>query len=368
MFDIAVLLTLQPLPMGNRVAVVANSRGVATLFADACAANGLVISGPGVVDLGALTGPEEYEAAVRRALETDEVDALLVSYASVGDFTAEPVVNAIRRGVVAAEGAGAPAKPVLLCLMGATGAISAVPADDSDAAGRRNFPSFLFPESAPRALAKALQYAEFTRRKPGRVVWFDDVEAVEARRLVTAAIDNGEATEDGLIPVSGSDAAAIVAHFGISVGEAASSPPTEMPDPDSAVSPGAQESTGHSVGNDDEPAPDGAQVCSLAIRSDRHFGPLLEVGVGRGRSLFRITPLTDRDVAEMVEALGLVDAGALGDLLGRVSQMIEELPWLAAMQAVVRISPEDGGRRAILKPGLTMALRPPGLGAPEIPF
>ena len=368
MFDIAVLLTLQPLPMGNRVAVVANSRGVATLFADACAANGLVISGPGVVDLGALTGPEEYEAAVRRALEHDEVDSLLVSFASVGDFTGEPVVHAIRRGVVAAEGAGAPAKPVLLCLMGATGAISAVPADDSDSPGRRNFPSFLFPESAPRALAKALQYAEFTRRKPGRVVWFDDVEAVEARRLVMAAIENGEAAEDGLIPVSGSDAAAIVARFGISVRETASPAAAVAPERDSAASPGAPESTGRSERDDDGLAAGDGQVCRLAIRSDRHFGPLLELGVRRGRPLSRITPLTDRDVAEMVEALGLADQGALGDLLARVSQMIEELPWLAAMEAFVRMPADGDGQRAVLEPGVTMVVRPPGLGAPEIPF
>ncbi len=41
MFDVASLLANQPLPKGNRVAIVTNAGGPGILAADACEANGL---------------------------------------------------------------------------------------------------------------------------------------------------------------------------------------------------------------------------------------------------------------------------------------------------------------------------------------
>ena len=49
LFDVAMLLASQPLPRGNRVAIVSNSGGVLTISADACAAHGLAIGRPGMV-------------------------------------------------------------------------------------------------------------------------------------------------------------------------------------------------------------------------------------------------------------------------------------------------------------------------------
>ena len=66
LFDVAVLLACQPLPRGNRVAIISNSGGVLTICADACEANGLQVAAPGVIDLGPLATVEAYESAVRR--------------------------------------------------------------------------------------------------------------------------------------------------------------------------------------------------------------------------------------------------------------------------------------------------------------
>ena len=125
-FDIAVVLSNQPLPRSNRVSIIANSSGMATLFADACEMNDLVIEEPGVIDLGAFTLPENYETAVKNSLIHDNVDSLLVGFACVGDCNVEDFAAAIRKGVSAAEEITEIEKPVLLCLMGATGIISLV--------------------------------------------------------------------------------------------------------------------------------------------------------------------------------------------------------------------------------------------------
>jgi len=325
MFDVAVVLTHQPLPRGNRVAIVSNSRGVATLFADASEANGLVLTGPGIIDLGAMTDADQYEHAVRGALENGEVDSLLVSFACVGDCAGEPVLAAIRRGVDAAESTTGIPKPVLLCLMGAAGAVPAEPASEAGDAPQRVFPSFLFPESAPRALAKVVAYAKFREQKPGTVRWFEDADAASGRELVRALLETRQPGGDGLVWADDDAARSILSCFGIAVQEAAT---------------------------DTNERAEGA--LDIGIRSDRHFGPLIEIH-GQGMPpLVRITPLTDLDIAEVVSNLKCASDPAIEELLARVSQMIEELPWLAAMDSWLAPGEPDGPQLH----GVRIALRP----------
>ncbi|NOZ95512.1 MAG: GNAT family N-acetyltransferase [Acidobacteria bacterium] len=325
MFDVAVVLTHQPLPRGERVAIVSNSRGVATLFADACDANGLVLAGPGIIDLGAMTDADQYEHAVRDTLADDEVDSLLVSFACVGDCTGQPIVAAIRRGVDAAEAKTGVPKPVLLCLMGAAGAVEVEASADAGEAPRRVFPSFLFPESAPRALAKVVAYARFRRQKPGTVRWFEDADAASARELVRALLETRGAGEDGLVWAGDDTARSILACFGIGVEETA-------------------RDTGVKTG----------EALDIGIRSDRHFGPLIEIRCQGTPPLVRITPLTDLDIAEVVSGVECADDPAIEELLARVSQMIEELPWLSSMSSWL-IPGEEGGPKLH---GVRIALRP----------
>jgi len=309
LFDVAVLLAHQPLPRGNRVAIVCNSRGVATLLADACAANDLDLTDPGIVDLGPMATPQQYEQAAREALEHDEVDALVVTFACVGDCRGEPIAEAIRRAYVAALAATTIGKPTLLCLMGLEGAIG--PESPRDIQSEKEgpvFPLFLFPESAPRALGKVVRYATFQQRKLGKLVWHEDVDAAAARQQVAEKLRE-EPDEAGIVWVEGEEAASLLAHFGIAVLSAT-----------------------------DEYAPD----LVLAIRSDPFFGPLIELTSASGRPVVRITPLTDEDVADAVTTAGISDSYSADELLGRVSQLIEELPWVAAMTA--RLAPHPAGR------------------------
>ena len=87
MFDIAALLDAQPLPAGNRVAVITNAGGPGILAVDACEAAGLIVpefspdtrarlqaflpataSVANPVDMVASAGPAEYRAAIETVL------------------------------------------------------------------------------------------------------------------------------------------------------------------------------------------------------------------------------------------------------------------------------------------------------------
>jgi hypothetical protein len=93
------------------------------------------------------------------------------------------------------------------------------------------------------------------------------------------------------------------------------------------------------------------------VRSDPSFGPLLHVRQAGGPPLARITPLTDRDIREVVAAAGLPADCGVEELLGRVSQLIEELPWLCAMTAEIRrAEPGAGAAGVVLGTGARLGL------------
>ena len=292
MFDVAVLLAHQPLPRGNRVAVIANSAGVTTLLADSAEVNGLVLGGPGIVNLGAFTTPDRYQEAVTAALQHPDVDAVLVAFACVGECQPEKVTAAIGNAAHRVEIAGGIEKPVLVCIMGAQGTVSAV-----SGGNRRVFPAYRFPESAPCALARVVRYAEFRRRPPDQVVWYEGVDAAAARREVQAAV--ADAGDDEPVTLAPEVTARVLAAFGI----------------------GLEEGDGTAL--------------AIRVRPDPLFGPLLEVALPGGPAVERITPLTANDVEEVLKAVGTPRQGRLGETIGRVSQLIEELPWVWSLHGSV---------------------------------
>ncbi len=307
LFDVAVLLAHQPLPRGHRVAIVANSGGVATITADACEANGLEVSGPGLVDLGPLASPEAYRHAVRQALESPDVDAAIVIFLCVGDCEPEQVGRAIRRGVVGAENQTGVAKPVLLCLMGAAGILDLTVHGGRSAGRAAVFPAYRFPESAARALGRVARYGTYLRQPPGRLLWVDDTDASGARARLEAAFEAHGVTE-GHLRLDTVEAEEVLAAFGISVAK--------------------REANGRR----------GRRV-DIAVRSHPVFGPLLVLR-RRGRTgMERITPLTERDAVELLEELSLPRDEATVELLGRMSQLIEELPWLVELHASLVTGP-----------------------------
>jgi acyl-CoA synthetase (NDP forming)/GNAT superfamily N-acetyltransferase len=317
LFDAAVLLAHQPLPAGNRVAIVGNSGGVVTITADGCEARGLEVPKAGLVDLGALAGPEDYRHALQKALEDPGVDAAIAIFLCVGKCDPELAARGIRRGVVGAEKKSGVAKPVLLCLMGATGLVNFAFEHGGAAADRKTtFPSYRFPEAAARALAHAAAYAAYRRQPPGRLVWFDDADPAAARKKLEAALAGGVPAE-GVTWLNGDQAAGILSCFGI---EALSG--------------------GWISGRD--------YVLGVSVRPHPDFGPLVVLRRGEEPVVERITPLTDQDVRGMLDAVGLPVDGGEAELLCRLSQLVEELPWLAEMHGdLVPAAPGGSGKPAL---------------------
>ena len=328
LFDAAVLLAHQPLPAGNRVAIVGNSGGVVTITADACEARGLEVPPGGLVDVGALAGPEDYRHAVERALEDPGVDAAIAIFLCVGKCEPELAARGIRRGVIGAERKTGLAKPVLLCLMGATGLVNFAFESAGSATDRKTtFPSYRFPEAAARALAHAAAYAAYRRQPAGRLVWFDDADPASARAKLEAALAGG-APEGAVRWLAGERAGEVLHCFGIAT------------------------VTGGRVSSREA-------AISVSIRPHRDFGPLVVLRRGDGAAVERITPLTDQDVRGMLEAVGTAPDGGEAELLCRLSQLVEELPWVAELHAELVAAGADGARRPALGGDLRLAFTPP---------
>jgi acyl-CoA synthetase (NDP forming)/RimJ/RimL family protein N-acetyltransferase len=298
LFDVAVVLVHQPLPKGNRVSIIANSSGVATLFADACEINHLNISGPGVIDLGAFTSPDKYGDAVKKCLISDEVDALLVGYACVGECSTKPVETAIRNGVNLAEEKTGIKKTVLLCIMGAEGTIAIA---DEDESSFRKFPAFRFPESAVNALGRVMKYVEYRKKPSGKLVWFKDVKAGEARTIVQNELAS-ITIPHAITKLDKNKSILILDCFGI-----------HYTDTQQGNVPGI----------------------TIRIKPDPLFGPLIEIESYAAKSIVRITPLTDMDLEETLEEMRFTEEKGIREVLGRLSQMIEAIPWLWEFKAEI---------------------------------
>lgn len=195
MFDVAALLSQQPLPAGRRVGIVTNAGGPGILAADACEANGLELPAPSSevaaklraflptaasvgnpVDMIASASADDYRRTIRAMLDDDSFDAVLVIYIPVLPANAGAVGAAIRECAVEAKG-----RTLLATYMGAHNAPLAL----------SPVPSFAFPERAVAALARAVTYAEWRRRPAGTVPKFTDVAVDRARTVIDGKLARG---------------------------------------------------------------------------------------------------------------------------------------------------------------------------------
>ncbi|OGQ79874.1 MAG: GNAT family N-acetyltransferase [Deltaproteobacteria bacterium RIFCSPLOWO2_12_FULL_60_19] len=394
MFDIAAALGSQPLPRGRRVAIVTNAGGPAIMCADACEAGGLSIpqfsdatrsrlasflppaaSVGNPVDMIASASPDHFRRAVETVLAAGEIDALIVIFVVVGAAKVEEVARAVSRGVAAARAAGGADKPVLVCMLADAGARAPLALDGE------TIPAYLFPETAARALCKIAAYAEWRSRPPGTIPEFDDADARAARevcRKVLQARGAGWLSVEetravleavrlplarGGFAASADEAAALARSFGFPVAvKLASRTLVHKSDvggvmlnlADEAAVRGAFAEIRSRLERDGRLAEmDGVLVqpmiragveVMVGVSADPLFGPLIAFGLGGiyveilGDVRFRVTPLTDRDAAEMArEIRGYrllegyrghppADVEAIEEILLRVSRLVEEVP------------------------------------------
>ncbi len=168
MLDWARALAWQPLPQGNRVAILTNAGGPGILALDALEANGMQLapltahtidflrqrlppaaSASNPVDILAGSGPATYALCLDALLADETVDAVVVITAPQDWF--EPVSLAEVVGEVGNSPLGR-RKPVLAGIMGLLPG-----SDGSNVLHRRQIPNFTFPERVGSTLAAMWQ-------------------------------------------------------------------------------------------------------------------------------------------------------------------------------------------------------------------
>jgi acetate---CoA ligase (ADP-forming) len=218
-FDLAMAFSHQPIPRGNRVAIVTNAGGPGIIIADACEAHGLSVaelsaatrerlvahfpeeaSLANPVDMIASATPQSYRVAVEAVLADPGIDAVIATFVPPLGVRQEDVAEAIVE--VARSQTD---KPVLAVLMGREG----LPQGLAELQGA-GIPGYRFPESAVRALAAMYRHRLWLERPEGRVHTF----AVDHHRV--ASILAG-AQREGREKLSEVETMRVFEAYGISV-------------------------------------------------------------------------------------------------------------------------------------------------------
>jgi len=389
LFDVAALLSTQPVPAGPRVGVVTNAGGPGILLADACEARGLQLpelASPTVAALRTLLPPqaglsnpvdmvasataEQYARAIELVGTDPHVDALVVIYVPPLVTDPEEIARAIARGAGMVP-AQRPILSVFISSKGAPPLLSEGP--------RGRLPSYSYPENAAMALAAAEGYGRWRTRPRGTVSKLGRLE----ESAIRAVVDRVLAGPDDAYWLAPSDLATVLRAAGIEFAAAEQTSPAEAvataerlgyPLVAKAIAPEVihKSDVGGVILGLESAAAVTSAVDVLAermraigahlegillqrevrggiealvgITTDPTFGPLLVCGLGgvlvellRDVS-FHLTPVTDIDARDMIDRLrgrrlldgyrGMPpgDRDALVDVIMRVSALVEVVP------------------------------------------
>jgi acetate---CoA ligase (ADP-forming) len=402
LFQVAALVTKQPIPRGERVVIVTNGGGPGIMCADACQANGVAVpqltselraelaaflppaaSVNNPVDMLVTASPGDYRRTLRVLLAADAADAIITIFVPPLVTRGTDVAAVIREVAESTQ-------DVLMCTVFMTS--SGPPAELSSE--RVQVPVFEFPEDAARAVALAARHGRWRARGEG-ALW----EPPDARPEQAAAIISGELGRGGgwLSParaiallncyglplidtrvVAGGEAAvAAAAELGTPVALKASARGLVHKTAAGAVklglldgrailaAAGEIQANVHRAGH----RPDGLVVQKMSTGGielivgmvhDPSFGPVLACGPGAKTTgvmkdmAVRITPVTDLDAREMLRSLrsfsilerdlGGPDRGvaAVERLLMGVSAMVEAHPEIAELDLNPVVAGPDG--------------------------
>jgi len=199
MFALAASLLHQPVPRGDRMAIVTNAGGPGILATDALDSLGLRItefakkttaqlrralppeaSVHNPVDLIASADADRYRRALRAVVRDPNVDGLVVLFVSPIMIDAVAVAEAIVEETVRQPEADR--KPVLACLMGRQRGREAI-----ELLRENGIPVFRYPEDAARNMQMLLRRRQMLDRVPGTAPRFRVRRAAAARILDAAA-------------------------------------------------------------------------------------------------------------------------------------------------------------------------------------
>ena len=381
LIDAARMLTYQPLPAGDRLAVVGNAGGANVLAADAAEANDLrlpatVAGRDNPLDLGAGADAGGLREALAAVAGSGAVDTVLAVVAATR--TNDP---AAMRSVVGEIADEHPDLPVAVVMLGP---------GDTAAVGKRQVPVYDLPEQAVRAIGHAIRYAAWRREPLGAPPELPGVDAAGARQVVRTALTGQagwqpydrvhEILSSYRIPVlparvvgDAAGAAEAAEELGYPVALKAADPQLVHKSDLGAVRLGlagaaavraAYQAVAAAVGQESpavlvQPMARGTVELVAGIVHDPLFGSLVMTGLGGvhtdllGDRAFRLVPLTDLDAGRMWRSLRgaplltgyrntpPVDTAAVEDLLLRVGRLADDLPEVAELDLnPVLVGPE----------------------------
>ena len=414
MLALASGLSDQPRPLGRRVGIITNAGGPAVLCTDACEAGALAVpelstqtkttlatflpsaaalSNP--VDLIASATPDQYAKAIETLLAADEIDALIILYMSVTVMDTADIARGILAGIENGRKAGAKAKPVLIGWM-AEGDM-----DRTFSSQTESIPTYHLPETPALVLSKAATYAEWRQQSAGMVPDFDDLDLSTVRHICADALSRRGAgwlsveetrtvlsairlpVQPGGVARTADEAAALANQAGYPVAVKLASHQIVHKTEVGGVQLNLMDEQAVRKAFDSirtrlaetnqldamegvlvQPMVTGGVEVMIGVTDDPLFGPLIAFGLGGihveifGDVQFRITPLTDRDAAEMVRGIKAyplltgyrgqpsADLEALEETLLRVSRLVEEIPEISELDLnpIFALPPGQGCR------------------------
>jgi acetate---CoA ligase (ADP-forming) len=407
LFDLAMAFSHQPIPRGNRVAIVTNAGGPGIIIADACEANGLDVvelspatqarlgehfpdeaSLANPVDMIASATPQSYRVAIEAVLADPAIDAVIATFVPPLGVRQEDVAEAIVSVVQQQK-----EKPVLAVLMGREG----LPQGLAELQ-RAGIPGYRFPESAARALGAMYRYRLWLDRPPGEIetepvdaervaaivrtareenrdklTEIEAMEVLEAYRIPVApfrmtrsAAEAIEAAREMGFPVVAKVVSEAIVHKsdvgGVIVGIESEE---ELRQAYARMYTTVPERAGISPESVDgvlvQKMMSGGKETIIGLTGDPGFGKLLMFGLGGiyvealHDVVFRVHPVTDLDAAEMVRAIrgaklldGIrgepaSDRAAIERVIRRISQLATDHPEIAELDINPWLAFEDGG-------------------------
>ena len=171
LFNYALAFSTQPLPKGNRVAIVTNSGGPGIMATDALVRPGITLAAlseetkkklreklpptasvNNPVDVIGDADAKRYEAAIRYTLEDENVDSAIVI------LTPAATAEILETAQIVPRVAKDVKKPILCSFMGLVDV-----SDGIEYLAQNGIPNYVFPEEASRTMAAMIRFAESLR-------------------------------------------------------------------------------------------------------------------------------------------------------------------------------------------------------------
>jgi acetate---CoA ligase (ADP-forming) len=390
-------LSSQRLSQGRRIGILTNSGGPGVLCADSCVTEGLglpelsaqrqsalaaflpptaALRNP--VDVIGFATEDQHAQAVETMLKGSEIDALIIVHVSVRAQDNDPVAAGIVRGIRAGRQAVGPDKPVYICWM-AEGDLERTFTVDGE-----TIPTYQHPEIPARIISHAVAYEAWLRQPIGRMPRYSDIDLQKPKSICSKALSE---RGPGWLTIEETHAVLTAMKLPLVQGAVAADSDNAVKVAEKIGFPVALKLASHRIVHKTEigavrlnlqdeqdvreafgeirrlveqrsqrDVMEGVLVQSMqsggvevmvGMTRDPLFGPLIAFGLGGihveilGDVQFRITPLTDRDAAEMVREIKgyrllqgyrgrpAADVKAIEDVLLRISQLVEAVTDIA---------------------------------------